>query len=297
MPRLISGPVLAQRQPVRRRVLVPLLSLCLCAFGVRAVFAQSSTPPPSSQQASDPDDDRTIHPAEPDFRLVNLPTTMRLPLHGMNFGLTHRFNGNLRNGGFGHQAANLFGLDEGANVGFDFRFGILPHVEAGVFRTNVDKDIQFYGKWDAVHQHAGTPLSISALFSVEGSNNFRIRREPGIAVVISRSIADRVALYATPAWVHNTAAEIGEQQDTTFVGLGARILLGHRTYVVGEVSPRLSGYTPGDAEYGFGIEKRVGGHVFQLNFTNTPSTTLGQVARGGFPNTLYLGFNLARKFY
>ena len=215
----------------------------------------------------------------------------------MNFELTHRFNGNLRNGGFTHQLEDLFGLDEGANVGFDFRFGLLPHVEAGIFRTNVDKALMFYGKWDAVHQHEGTPLSMSVLVSVEGSNNFRIRREPAVGLVVSRSIHDRLALYAAPIWVHNTAAEAGAKQDTAFVGLSARALLGHRTYLVAEVSPRVSGYSPGDPEYGFGIEKRVGGHMFQLNFTNTPSTTIAQVARGGFPNTLYLGFNLARKFY
>jgi len=281
---------------VRRHILI-LLVLSLCAFGGSAALAQTTPPPAQSAQASEPGDDRTFHPAEPDFRLVNLPTTLRLPLHGMNFGLTHRFNGNLRNGGFGHQLDNMFGLDQGANVGFDFRYGILPHVEAGVFRTNVDKAIQFYGKWDALHQSADAPLSMSAVVSVEGSNNFRIRRQPAIGVVVSRSFHEHVALYAMPMWVHNTAAEIDEEQDTTFVGLGARALLGHRTYIVAEVSPRVGGYSPGDPEYGFGIEKRVGGHVFQLNFTNTSATTFGQVARGGFPNTLYLGFNLARKFY
>jgi hypothetical protein len=69
------------------------------------------------------------------------------------------------------------------------------------------------------------------------------------------------------------------------------------TYVVGEVTPRFSGYAPGDPEFGFGIEKRVGGHTFQLNVSNAFSTTFGQIARGGFPSTLYLGFNLARKFF
>jgi Membrane bound beta barrel domain (DUF5777) len=49
--------------------------------------------------------------------------------------------------------------------------------------------------------------------------------------------------------------------------------------------------------YGFGVEKRAGAHVFQLTFANTQSTTLGQIARGGAPESLYLGFNLARKFY
>jgi hypothetical protein len=48
----------------------------------------------------------------------------------------------------------------------------------------------------------------------------------------------------------------------------------------------------------FGIEKRAGGHLFQLNFSNGFGTTFGQVARGGFTyDDWYLGFNIARKFF
>jgi hypothetical protein len=37
--------------------------------------------------------------------------------------------------------------------------------------------------------------------------------------------------------------------------------------------------------------------VFSLIMANTPATTYGQLARGGTPETLYLGFNIARKFF
>jgi Membrane bound beta barrel domain (DUF5777) len=64
------------------------------------------------------------------------------------------------------------------------------------------------------------------------------------------------------------------------------------------VSPRLAGYVEGQAEYGFGLSMRVGGHVFDLTFTNTnQGTTFAQLATGGFPDSLYLGFNLSRKFF
>jgi hypothetical protein len=68
-------------------------------------------------------------------------------------------------------------------------------------------------------------------------------------------------------------------------------------YVVAEVAPRAGGYRPGQPAYGFGIEKRAGGHMFQLNFNNGQGTTFGQLARGGLADSLYLGFNLARKFF
>ena len=37
--------------------------------------------------------------------------------------------------------------------------------------------------------------------------------------------------------------------------------------------------------------------MFQLTFANSQGTTFAQTARGGFPNALFLGFNLARKFF
>ena len=92
-------------------------------------------------------------------------------------------------------------------------------------------------------------------------------------------------------------AEAHERRGTIFVGLGARARLTSTVYLVGELSPRAGGYAPDEFEYGFGIEKRVGGHAFALTFTNTFGTTFAQLARGGTANSLYLGFNLGRKFF
>jgi hypothetical protein len=262
-----------------------------------AADSQNATTPVSAQQAAAQDNDRVLQLAEPDYRLVNLPTTLRLPFHGSNFELTHRFNGNLENGTLGEQASNLFGLDEGAVVGFEYRFAVLRHVQAAIYRTSFDRTIQFYGKYDALHQGAARPLSVSALISVEGANNFRDNRSPSLGASISRTVGDKFAMYATPIWVHHTAAALGVDRDTFFVGVGSRVRLLATVYAVGEVSPRISGYAPGEPEFAFGIEKRVGRHLFQLDFTNTQQSTFGQIARGGFPSTLYLGFNLARKFF
>jgi hypothetical protein len=47
----------------------------------------------------------------------------------------------------------------------------------------------------------------------------------------------------------------------------------------------------------FGIEKRAGGHSFQLNFSNDLGTTPAQVARGQQLDGWFIGFNISRKFY
>ncbi len=278
-----------------------LAALFLTALATSPVWASPATPtsdaaPPAAAQADD-DDDAAFQPAEPDFRIINLPTTMRLPLFKGNFDLTHRFAGNLRRGSFADQASRLFGIDDGATVGFGYRFAIARHVEAVAYRTGTARTIQIYGKYDAVHQHASVPLSLSPIVSIEGTDNLQEDFAPALGISIGRTIRDVLAVYAVPIWVHNSAAALGVDRNTSYIGVGGRLRIRPTVYVAAEVSPRVSGYKPGKSEFGFAIEKRAGGHMFQLNFTNTSASTFAQIARGGNPNTLSLGFNLARKFF
>ena len=271
----------------RRSIVLPVIAL----FAMLTAAAAQEPP------ASTGNDDADPVLAEPDFRVLNLPSTLRLPVHGSNFQLTHRFNGNLRQGSFTDNASNLFGLDQGAAVGFEYRFGVVRHVQAAVYRTAIDKTFQFYGKYDAIRQTQSIPFSLSALVSIEGADNFQERYSPALGVTASRMVGNSLAVYATPMWVHNTAALLNVDRDTGLLGLGGRVRVSASVYLVGEVIPRIAGYSPDKPAYGFAVEKRAGGHMFQLNFNNGQGTTFGQLARGGFADSLYLGFNLARKFF
>jgi hypothetical protein len=270
----------------------------------------------AAHAASQPDDDGALVPAEPDFVVVNLPTGLRLPLFKSNFRLTHRFAGNLRRGSFGDQAASLFGIDQGATIGFEYRFAVAPHVQAAFYRSSFDRTIQLHGKYDAIRQSSGVPASVSALVSIEGTDNFQEKYSPALGVTLSRIIGTRVAAYVTPVRAFNTAASLepiahdldyaagasgrasaGSRRDTTYIGIGGRVRAGGTTYVAVEIVPRAGGYAPDEASYGVSVEKRVGGHMFSLTVTNSSGTTLAQVARGGATNTLFLGFNLGRKFF
>ncbi len=289
VPRLLSSAL------VITRALKPVAVIGLFAA---LLFAA----PPAFAQTSGSDDDAALQPAEPDYRVINLPTTLRLPRYKSSFELTHRFNGNLRNADFGDQAAGLFGIDNGAQIGFEYRFAPIRHVEVAAYRTNFDRTIQLYAKYDAIHQNSEMPLSVSGLLSIEGGNNFRTRYAPSIGATISRQIDDVLALYVAPMWVHNVAPPlvdiIGRAKDNTFfVGLGGRVRIRPTVYLSAEVSPRVAGLKANTTEYGFAIEKRAGAHVFQLNFANAQGTTFAQTAAGGLPDSLFMGFNLTRKFF
>jgi hypothetical protein len=137
--------------------------------------------------------------------------------------------------------------------------------------------------------------------AIDGTNNFKDSYSPSVGAIVSRKFADAAAIYIEPIWVNNSnplPAELVDDNDSFIVGLGARIRIRPTVYLVGEVAPRVSGNDPGVHHGSFAIEKRAGGHLFQLNFSNSFATTMGQVARGGFTNDdWYMGFNISRKFY
>ena len=97
-------------------------------------------------------------------------------------------------------------------------------------------------------------------------------------------------------------SELVDDNDTFLIGLGGRIRIRPTVYVVGEIVPRVDGFDPGSTAASFALEKRVGGHAFQLVFSNTFGLTMAQIARGGIENldgsdNWYMGFNISRKFF
>jgi hypothetical protein len=144
-------------------------------------------------------------------------------------------------------------------------------------------------------------VDVSALVTYEGGDNLHQNYSPAVGAVVSRTFGEVAAIYAEPIWVNNTnvlPSELTDDNDTFMVGLGARIRIRPTVYLVGEFAPRASGYKPGVNHGSFAIEKRAGGHVFQLNFSDSFATTMGQVARGGLnSDDWYLGFNISRKFF
>jgi len=247
------------------------------------------------------DEDLRISPAEPDFTLISLPTSLRVPRFKSAFRVTHRFAQPL-NANVGDVAGSLFGLDSGAQIGLEYRFGIVKNGEVGIHRTS-DRTIEFFSQYGIVRQTPSRPVDVSVLVSVEGTNNFRDQYSPVLGAIVSRTFGERAALYVEPTWVHHANVQpamsvAGAPNDTLMVGLGGRLCIRPTVSIVTEFSPRASGFRPGVNHGGVAIEKRAGGHVFQLNVSDSFATTMGQIARGGPVGTdWHLGFNISRKFY
>jgi hypothetical protein len=248
--------------------------------------------------APDDDPDRDFNRSQPDFVVVNLPTTLRVPKFKSAFRVTHRFGRPLGQGTFGDLTEDLFGLDSGAQIGLEYRFGLMRGLQVGIHRTS-DKTIEFFTQYSLL-QEANHGFGLGVLASIDGTDNFKDSYTPALGVVVSKELGRYGAVYAEPMWVNNSnllPSELVDDNDTFMVGLGARIRIRPTVNLVGEFIPR-SGNKPGVNHGTFGIEKVAGGHTFQLNFSNGFGTTMGQLARGGTnSDDWYLGFNISRKFF
>lgn len=254
--------------------------------------------PDAFAQDDDPDLDFSV--SQPDFSIVTLPTTLRVPRFKSAFRVTHRFGRPLGAGDFGDLAGDLFGLDSGAQIGLEYRFGVMRGLQAGIHRTS-NKTIELFSQYSVMQQSDSRPVGLGVLASIDGTNNFRDSYTPALGVAISRTLGTRGAVYVEPIWVNNSnpePEELVDDNNSFLIGLAARLRVRPTVYIVGEVIPRVAGYSPGVSHASFAIEKRAGGHMFQLTFSNSFGTTMGQLSRGGFTNDeWYLGFSISRKFF
>jgi hypothetical protein len=257
------------------------------------LVADAGQNPPTLQDLAD----RRPNPSQPDFTVVNLPSTLRVPRFKSAFRVTHRFTRTLGAGDFGDLASDFFGIDAGAVIGLEYRFGLMRGLQIGILRTS-DRTIDLFTQYSLMRAR-GAALDIIA--SVDGTDNFTDSYTPSIGAALSYELGTRGAVYAEPMWVNNSnpfPALPGEDNDTFLLGFGARLRIRPTVYLVGEFIPRVAGHRPGVDHGTFGIEKRAGGHVFQLNFSNGLGNTIGQLSRGGTgQEDWYLGFNISRKFF
>jgi uncharacterized beta barrel domain-containing protein DUF5777 len=271
------------------------LLLALTALAPQLALAQAA---PAAPATKDDDPDRDFNRSQPDFVVINLPTTLRVPKFKSAFRVTHRFGRPLGQGSFGSLAEDLFGLDSGAQIGLEYRFGLMRGLQVGIHRTS-DRTIEFFTQYSLLQQ-ADHGVGLGVIASIDGTNNFKDSYTPMIGVALSRELGRYGAVYVEPMYVNNSnllPSELVDDNDTFMVGLGARIRVRPTVNIVAEFIPR-SGNTPGVNHGTFGIEKVVGGHTFQLNFSDGFGTTMGQLARGGTAkDNWYLGFNISRKFF
>jgi hypothetical protein len=285
---------------MRRVVLIFALLIGGLWPAMAAAQGTAAAPAATTTTTTDDDPDLDFDPLQPDFTIINLPTTLRLPRHKSAFRVTHRFGRPLGAGDFGDLASDFFGFDNGAQIGLEYRFGLMRGLEVGIYRTS-NRTIEFFGQRNLLQERDSHPIGLGIIASIDGTDNFSDEFTPAVGLAVSRTLGGVSTVYVEPIYVGNVniAEDFISADDNTFVlGLGARLRIRPTVYLVGEFDPRLAGYDAGVNLGSFGLEKRAGGHTFQINFSNGIGTTMGQIARGGTGRQdWYVGFNISRKFF
>jgi hypothetical protein len=277
------------------RRLLAAAALCAAVLWVTPAHAQQTAQPAPPER----DPDQNLDALQPDFTISTLPTTLRLPRYKFDFRVLHRFGRPLGQGDFGDLLADFFGLDSSAAIGLGLRFGFFRGTQGGIYRTN-DRTIEFFVEHNVMKESETRPIGLDAYAATDGTNNFTDSYSPALGAIVSRTVWRLGTVYAEPIWVNNTnplPSEVVDHNNTFMLGLGGRFRVRRTVYVVVEGAPRVAGYDPDRTHLAFGIEKLVGGHLFQLNVSNGVGTTISQVARGGTKDDWFLGFNITRKFW
>ena len=242
-------------------------------------------------------------------RLINGYTSEIAPKKELVFSISHRFG--KVNGGF----YEFFGLDQ-STIRFGFDYGITEKVALGIGRSSYDKLYDGYAKIKVIKQSTGEksfPVSITILEGITYrtlkwylDNDLyptRVRFSYIHELFISRKFNEKLSFQLVPVIVHrNLVKEKADQNTVLAIGFGGRYKITNHFTFVGEYYYLLPGKTADDYfnSTALGFEIETGGHVFQLNFSNShgmtekifiPETN-GDIKNGD----IHFGFNIIRFF-
>jgi hypothetical protein len=231
-------------------------------------------------------------------RLINLPTSTPIDKRMVLFRISHRFYGPVRDG-----YDTFFGLDQGANVFFSLDYGLTDRLGISVGRSRLFQEWEFGFSWLAMMQGSSAALPFSVALhadfdwaTVAGSDHLKL----SLQVIISRQFNNRLSIMVVPAFSTNTNFWGVEPEGTFAIGLGSRYMILNDFSLIAEWVPVVSGYHADQNGWGFGFEKKIGGHVFQVFVTNTIGLTSSQFLPGGDLRLkdfdFRLGFNIFRMF-
>jgi len=206
--------------------------------------------------------DLEVDVLEPDFTLITLPTTLRLPQGKFAFRLTHRFSRSLAGReGDGGLVKNFFGFDSPAIIGIEFRYGLLPGTQVGFYRSNT-RHIQLFARQNILWQRGPRGIGLDIQASLEGLDNLSDDHGGSVQAILSKRLGNRASVYIEPTFVSNVNNALffhpappeldddddGNEDATFMVGLGARLRVRPTVYLVGEFVPRVQTRTTGSSD-------------------------------------------------
>lgn len=254
---------------------------------------------------------------KPDYATATFKTTRLINGHSvenvapgvLDLRISHRF-GYISGGAY-----ELWGLDQ-ASMRMGFDYGLTKRWMIGVGRSTYQKQFDGFTKFKILRQSSGTkntPITLSATASVMykslkfedpsrinylSSNLFYSGQ-----LLIGRKFSESLSLQVMPTMIHyNLVPGATDPNDVFAIGAGGRFKLSKRISLNAEYYYQLPGYKlPGTYNsIALGVDIETGGHVFQLNFTNSTGMTersfISETTGNFFKGDIHFGFTISRVF-
>lgn len=225
----------------------------------------------------------------------------------LDLRISHRF-GFINSGSY-----QLFGLDQ-ATMRLGLDYGLSKRWMIGVGRSTYQKQFDGFTKFKLLRQVTdGMPVTASALATMmykslkfddpARTNYLTSNLYYSGQLLIARKFSESLSLQVMPTIIHyNLVQGATDPNDIFALGAGGRIKISRRVSINAEYYYQLPRYrlTGTQNSVAIGVDIETGGHVFQLNFTNSTGMTersfISETTGNFFKGDIHFGFTISRVF-
>jgi hypothetical protein len=279
-----------------------------------------------SLSAQDKPQKEYVYQTFKDTRIINSYSTETLQKGVLDFRVAHRFGDILNQWNFENLWADFLGFESAADVGFGVEYGITNNFMIGFHRTKGSSELRsllhLNAKYKILSQTKDNsmPLSLAAagVLTVStmppSADNTSLASFPGgfghrmvysLHVLAGRKFGDLLSLQVSPGIVWRNLVQYNDNNFLVNMGVSAKVQVNKVLGIIVDANLPFDQlrWTPGSGYHipiGVGFEFDTGGHIFQINLSNSagieptdyiPNTNLNW-AEGQFR----IGFTISRGF-
>lgn len=266
-------------------------------------------------------------------RIINSHSTETVKEGYLDIRISHRFGDFMKDWKPENSWANLFGLEEAADVMIAFEYGIKENLMAGISRAKGGADMRQLmngfvkyrpltqttdnkipvslavvanATWATMKRTPFDPANpvLSSLTTSETSKGFFANRwRYALELHLARKFSPRFSLQVSPILIWRNLVKNGESNALFTANVGSRIQLTKGMALMLDANlPLSSTYWAKDKKYflplGIGFEFETAGHIFQVNFTNSKGLIntdyISDTSSDWLKGEFRLGFTIAR---
>lgn len=261
-----------------------------------------------------------------DTRTINSYSVETLQKKLLDIRISHRFGDFFNQWKFNNAWADFIGLENAADIGIGVEYGVTNNLTLGFHRTKGSSALRslLHGlaKYRILAQTKDNsmPITLTAAATVSlatappSADASSIASFPGgfahrlsytAQVLVGRKFGDRFSLQLSPTFVWRNLVAANDNNYLFSTGISAKIQLNKVVGILVDATIPFDNLrlTTGNGYYiplGIGFEFDTGGHVFQINLTNTrgiePSDYIPYTTSNWGEGQFRIGFTISRAF-